>query len=233
MQDRHERAGRRVPLVAVAARAGADGAGCGFAGRDLAPALLRDWQAAEREVAIALRVERRQAAQERDQRPDLVVALLRRPGRHAGVLDAVLDDPEQLAVAPRAHLRREIGRRRQHALRDRTDRHARRAVTEGAAAVEMSGAERHEVGVVERRRLDAVGVRLHRVAHREGQEPFHHGPVPAARRDGVEAGPDEQESEQRETGGAEELRAGPGDAQADRRASASSRSVRGARQVFD
>ena len=83
-------------------------------------------------------------------------------------------------------------------LRDRTDRHARRAVTEGAAAMEMPGAERDEVGVVQWRRLDAVSVRLDRVAHREGQEPFHHWPVPAARRDRVEAGPDEEESEHRE-----------------------------------
>ena len=42
------------------------------------------------------------------------------------------------------------------------------------------------------------GMRLHRVAHREGQEPFDDGPVPAARRDAVDAGPQEQETKQRE-----------------------------------
>ena len=73
----------------------------------------------------------------------------------------------------------------------RTDGQAGRAVAIGAAAMEMPGAERIRSGS-SRGGLDAERVGLHRVAHAEGQEPFHDRPVAAARRDAVDAGPGKQ-----------------------------------------
>ncbi len=76
--------------------------------------------------------------QERDDRPDLVVAPLRHPGRHAGVFDAVLDDPEQLLVIPSRMSSERSGGARQHAPRHRIARHARRAMTRRAVAVKKT-----------------------------------------------------------------------------------------------
>ena len=131
-------------------------------------------------VSIALRIHGRNLFQEGHDGPDLVFALQRHPTRHARVFDAVLDDPEQLFVLPRPHRCREIGRRRQHVARDRTDGNAGRAVTESAAAVKVARPEPDEVWAVERRRRDRVCAQLHRIAHGKSQEPVDDGPVAAA-----------------------------------------------------
>ena len=127
----------------------------------------------------------RKPAQERDHRPDLVVACC---AAHAGMPVYLMPCLTIQNSSRSRHGRIRVARSGgggSMARRNRTDRHARRSMTERAAAMEMPGAERHEVGIVQRRRFDTVGMGLHGIAHREGQEPFDNGPVPAARRDAV------------------------------------------------
>ena len=149
MQDRHELLRRTPTLRAVAA---------GTGGRRLQPRRLES------------RLRGRSAARSSGRPPPSLDSLARpdggsacrkattaqtsssrccdSPGRHAGIFDAVLDDPEQLPVLPVSRRRGEIGRRRQHVPRYRADRDARGAVAIGAAAVEMTRTERDEIRIV-------------------------------------------------------------------------------------
>ncbi len=99
VHHRDELAGGAASLVAVAARAGFDANGVSPAAAMSRP-VAASGSTDQRKVAIGRGVEIGQPLEEGDQRPDFVVALLRHPGGHAGVFDAVLDDPEQLAVVP-------------------------------------------------------------------------------------------------------------------------------------
>jgi len=78
-------------------------------------------------------------------------------------------------------------------LGDRIDRHARRAVTKGAAAMEVAGAKPDEIGIVETRRFDSGGIRLHGVAHAEFEEALDDFPMTAACGDVVETGPGKED----------------------------------------
>src|SRR5690349_2741964 len=94
--------------------------------------------------------------------PQLRVAVIA-PGWHAGHLDAVLDDPEQLGGAVQRRGFGQIRWRWIKALGDVAARHAGRAVTDGAMRPEMLDAHRDVHRVIEARRdLDGRRVRLDR-----------------------------------------------------------------------
>lgn len=128
-------------------------------------------------VAPPRLVHRRQFAQEGDHRPDFIVALLRRPGRHAGEAHAVLDDAEEFGVRPFADLAGKVRRLRQHRKDGGRPRFAGRTVADGAAAREMAGSRLNSVARQFVRHLDRECVCPHGRAHREVQEPFGHLPV--------------------------------------------------------
>src|SRR5690606_4183826 len=94
---------------------------------------------AECQSGVGFRTHFWQRAQEGDLRPDLVVALLSGPGRHAGVFDAMPDDPEELAIPPISDPVFEPRRRRRHRKHDRRLEKAGRAVAGRATGCEMAG----------------------------------------------------------------------------------------------
>ena len=132
-------------------------------------ARLRAGSVAMRESPELRRRQIRQRAQECHHRPDLVVAVPCGPGRHGGVLDAVLDDPEQFRVAQRAGAVRQVGRLGRHVTHHQLARDARRAMAGHAVGRIVPGALEHQRRVVERRRLHAEGAGVHGTAHRELQ----------------------------------------------------------------
>src|SRR6266850_4869695 len=88
------------------------------------------------ESGVLLRRHSRQLAQEGDGRPDLLIAVIS-PSRHAGHLDAVLDDPEHLAAAIELCRNRKVGRRGVKAVGDVALGDAGCAVAHGAMRREM------------------------------------------------------------------------------------------------
>ena len=97
--------------------------------------------------------------------PNFVVTLLRRPGRHAGEFDAVLDYVKQLIGLPFGNCRRQMGRMRRHLAGDDRLRQIRAAVARPATEVVVSGAFYDQTQVVEPRRLGADGMHDHRSLH--------------------------------------------------------------------
>ena len=122
-----------------------------------------------------------QAADEGDHAADLVLTVLHRPGGHAGIFDAVLENPEQLLVGPFARIDRQIGRGRGGGLHDGGRLLPRRAVAHRAAIGEMAcraDQPGRVAGVVGR---GEGGMGPHRIAHRPVQEPVGDRPVSARR----------------------------------------------------
>ena len=117
------------------------------------------------------RVETRQVLDERDDRPELVLAEPHAPGRHARHLEAVLRRPVDLGGAPLARGLHEVVRRRHQRLADVMGRNARRAVALQAGVAMQREAAMDQRGIGKLRRRDVARTALHRVAHGEFQRP--------------------------------------------------------------
>ena len=96
----------------------------------------------------------RQLADERDDRPEVVVGQPELPRRHARHLDAVLDDPEDLGARPLARRVREVRRRRHQPERERLRRNAGRAMALHAVLAEKRAPAPDLCRLVERRHGD-------------------------------------------------------------------------------
>src|SRR5688572_19893189 len=107
-----------------------------------------------REPAIRRRIEFRHPPQERHHGPHFVIALLHGPGRHAGELDAVLDDREELLWRPPGESPRQLGRRRCHCRHDWWQPAARPAMARETTAFVMACSSEDECLIVEWRRLN-------------------------------------------------------------------------------
>ncbi len=125
---------------------------------------------AKRQVAVGVGIKFLHAGKKCDDGPDLVVALDRDPARHSRILEAVLDDPEQLVRLPRPHRYGQVGWRWQHVLGNRIDWNPGRAMAECATSVEMGSAQPDHIGIVELRYLDAVGMPRYGISHAEVEE---------------------------------------------------------------
>src|SRR6516164_3519587 len=123
------------------------------------------------ELGIVLVTHVRQLFEKRDSCPQLFVAVIA-PGRHAGHLDAVLDDPEQLGWSVERRGFGKIWRWRIKASRDVALRDARRAVADGAMRCVMLNAHKNLRRVIEPgRHSDAGRLRLDRAGARSLEKP--------------------------------------------------------------
>ena len=90
--------------------------------------------------------------------PDFVIALLRRPCRHAGEFDAMLDDVKKFIGLPLGNLRWQMGRMRRHVAGDHRLRHMRTAMARTAAKFVMCGAFYHKTMIIKPGHLDTDGM---------------------------------------------------------------------------
>ena len=92
---------------------------------------------------IPVTIKSRQGEQERDHRPHFVIPLLRRPRGHAGELDSMLDDVEQLLGLPQRNLPWQIRGERGHPLGDFRQPLSRTSVTGPTASFVMARSFQH------------------------------------------------------------------------------------------
>ena len=123
-------------------------------------------------------------------RPDFVLASCPGPGRHPGVFDAVVDQPEQGAGFVALKGIGQVGRIRQHGARHRIALLARQSVTACASAAIVLTPQSDHCGIVEIGHSDGIGSGTDRlIAH--GLENFSgEVPVLALGTDIVITGPD-------------------------------------------
>ena len=139
------------------------------------------------QASIRLRVQPRQAVEERDDRPQLGVVEPEAPGGHAGHLQAVLRDPVELGGTPLLRRLRQRGRQRQQPLRELGRRPSRGAMALRAVGLEAAKpALDHRLGS-ELGHDHVARAALHRRAQAGFQQPESRANVLLGRRDVVQA----------------------------------------------
>jgi hypothetical protein len=84
-------------------------------------------------------------------------------------------------------------------LGNRIDRQTGCTVAEGTAGMKMGGAYLNEIGIVERRRVYAYGMRRNRIPHAESKEPLDDCPMATTGSNAVEPGPRKKQSHEAES----------------------------------
>jgi hypothetical protein len=152
------------------------------------------------ELGVLLLCHAGQLADEGNRRPQLIVTVVC-PGRHAGHLDTVLEDPEQFAIAVGARGHGEIRRLRIEPLGDVALGHAGRTVADGAMSREMLGAHRDPGRIIESGWCSDPGrMRLDRAHPRRLNHPVRDPPMGRGGADVIEAGIDEDRAADQDEG---------------------------------
>src|SRR6516164_7219912 len=134
-------------------------------------------QACHHQTGVLLLGHPGQLFKKRYGRPQLLVAVIA-PGRHAGHLNAMLDDPEQLGRRVEGRGFGKIRRRRIKAAPDIALGHAGRAVADGAMCRIMLDADKDLGGIIKPGRdRNAGGMRLDRVHARRLDDCAGDGPM--------------------------------------------------------
>ncbi len=147
----------------------------------------------------------REFLDEGDDRPDLLVRHLdHAEARHAGHVDAVLDDPEQVLGGPLAGDLLEIGRIRPQSFRELRPVHARPAMAVHATPLGEGLRPRLDHrGIVERHRRLLLGVVRDRGLPHMHQRPFHESRLVRGAGDTVESAEEEHRGSDRTEDGKE------------------------------
>jgi hypothetical protein len=150
-------------------------------------------RARDHELGIVLLSHIGELLQKTDRRLQFIIAVIA-PGRHAGHLDPVFQNPEQLRRCVMVGCMRKIGGLRVETTRDVAFGDTRRAVTHSAMRGEVLRSDEKFGGIIKAGgHLDAGGMKLDRARARRLQDPAHDGPIWVARGDVEKTRIDERE----------------------------------------